>query len=129
MIRNLISRVLPIAALIALSAAAIAQTAAPAQVFQLPAFQRVKLPNGMTLLLLEKHELPLVSIELALRSGSVTDPRGKEGLASMTAALLRKGTTTRNSEQVSSDLDFSGMQYNAQVGGDLLGVACCSSFA
>lgn len=118
MIRNLLSRVLSIAVLLALSAAAIAQTAAPAQAFQLPAFQRVKLPNGLTLLLLEKHELPLVSVELALRSGSVTDPQGKEGLASMTAALLRKGTTSRSSEQVSSDLDFIGMQYNAQVDQD-----------
>jgi len=118
MTRKILTRIFPVAVLIALSAAAIAQTAAPAQVFQLPAFQRVKLPNGMTLLLLEKHELPLVSVELALRSGSVTDPQGKEGLASMTAALLRKGTTTRSSEQVSSDLDFIGMQYNAQVDQD-----------
>lgn len=115
--RNLWKLVSSAALLIALSAAA-AQNAAPAQVFQLPAFQHVKLPNGLTLLLLEKHELPLISIELALRSGSVTDPQGKEGLASLTASLLRKGTASRSSEQVSSDLDFIGMQYNAQVDQD-----------
>src|SRR5579863_1120260 len=105
------------AALIASSAGALAQTAA-AQVFQLPAFQRVQLPNGLTLLLLEKHELPLISIEVALRSGSVADPAGKEGVASLTASLLRKGTAARNSEQFSSDLDFIGMQYNASVDQD-----------
>jgi zinc protease len=112
------SRLFPLAvvtALIALSAGALAQAAAPAQVFQLPAFQRTQLPNGLTLLLLEKHQLPLISVEVALRSGSVADPQGKEGLASITASLLRKGTNSRSSEQVSSDLDFIGMQYDAQV--------------
>ena len=116
--RNLLNRIFPAVVLVALSAAALAQNAASAQAFQLPAFQRTKLPNGLTLLLLEKHELPLISVELALRSGSVTDPQGKEGLASLTASLLRKGTASRNSEQVSSDLDFIGMVYNAQVDQD-----------
>jgi len=116
--RKIVSLIFPAVVLVVLSAAAVAQNAAPAQVFQLPTFQRVKLPNGLTLLLLEKHELPLISVELALRSGSVTDPQGKEGLASLTASLLRKGTGSRSSEQVSSDLDFIGMQYNARVNQD-----------
>jgi len=91
---------------------------APAVTFQLPAYKRVQLPNGLTLLLLEKHDLPMISVEVGLRSGSVADPMGKEGLASLTASLLRKGTTTRSSEQVSADLDFIGMEYNAQVDQD-----------
>lgn len=119
MTRHPASRMLSLAVILtALTAGALAQAAAPAQVFQLPAFKRVQLPNGLTLLLLEKHELPLISIDLALRSGSVADPTGKEGVASLTASLLRKGTATRSSEQVSSDLDFIGMQYNAQVDQD-----------
>jgi zinc protease len=103
--------------LIAFSASALAQSA-PAQAFQLPAYKRVQLPNGLTLLLLEKHELPMISIEVGLRSGSVADPAGKEGVASLTASLLRKGTSNRNSEQVSADLDFIGMQYSTQVDQD-----------
>ena len=114
--RNLLNCLFPAVVLVVVSAAALGQNAG--QVFQLPTFQRVKLPNGLTLLLLEKHDLPLISVELALRSGSVTDPQGKEGLASLTASLLRKGTASRNSEQVSSDLDFIGMVYNAQVDQD-----------
>ena len=112
------SRIVFLAAMLLASAAALAQAAAPSQVFQLPAFQRVQLPNGLTLLLLEKHELPLVSIEVALRSGSVADPAGKEGVASLTASLLRKGTATRSSEQFSSDLDFIGMQYGGSADQD-----------
>jgi len=112
--------------LIALSIVSMAQSAAPAHVFQLPECKRVQLPNGLTLLLLEKHELPLISVEVGLRSGSVADPPGKEGVSSLTASLLRKGTTTRSSEQVSSDLDFIGMQYNTQV--DLDGAHISADF-
>ena len=80
-------------------------------VYQLPEAKQVKLANGLTVLLLEKHELPLVSAELMLRSGSVTDPAGKEGLESVTADLLRKGTASRSAEQFSNEMDFIGMVY------------------
>ena len=87
------SRLFPLAlvltALNGFSAGALAQAPAPAQLFQLPAFQRTQLSNGLTLLLLEKHQLPLISVEVTLRSGSVADPQGKEGLAFITASLLR----------------------------------------
>ncbi len=109
-------RIILFLAAVATATSVVAQ--ASAQVFQLPAFQRVQLPNGLTLLLLEKHELPLISIEVGLRSGSVADPAGKEGVASLTASLLRKGTAARSSEQFSSDLDFIGMQYNASADQD-----------
>ena len=83
----------------------------PPQPFVLPAYTREVLPNGLTLLLLEKHEVPLVSAALLLRSGTVTDPRGKEGLATLTSELLRRGTGTHSADSFSSDLDFIGMQY------------------
>ena len=116
--RPLTRRVLSLAVMSILVSVGVRAQSAPAQVFQLPAFQRVQLPNGLTLLLLEKHELPLISIEVVLRSGSVADPAGKEGVASLTASLLRKGTATRSSEQFSSDLDFIGMQYNGYADQD-----------
>ncbi len=59
---------------------------------KLPPYTKVVLKNGMTLLLMEQREVPLVSFSTLLKAGSVSDPAGKEGLASMTAALLRKGT-------------------------------------
>lgn len=95
-----------------------AQNPAAGQLFELPEYKRVQLPNGLTLLLLEKHTLPMISVEVGLRSGSVADPAGKEGTASLTATLLRKGTATRSSEQVSSDLDFIGMEYSTRVDQD-----------
>ncbi len=85
----------------------------PPRPYVLPAYERVVLPNGLTVLLLEKHEVPLASATLLLRSGSVADPADKEGTAALTAALLRKGTATRTADQISSDADSIGMLYSA----------------
>ena len=126
--KSLLTSLMPllILPLIAYSLGSFAQSPAPGQVFQLPEYKRVQFPNGLTLLLLEKHELPLISVEIALRSGSVADPPRKEGVSSLTASLLRKGTATRSSEQVSSELDFIGMQYNSEV--DLDGAHLSADF-
>lgn len=84
----------------------------------LPAYKKVKLKNGLTLLLMEQHEIPIVSFSFIVRSGSIADPQGKEGLASLTAGLLRKGTKARNADQISADLDFIGMSFGANVNHD-----------
>jgi zinc protease len=75
---------------------------------KLPAYSRVTLPNGVVLLLMEQHEVPMVSFNVLITSGSVNDPAGKEGLASLTAELLRRGTKTRSAEQLASEIDFLG---------------------
>ena len=75
---------------------------------ELPKYRMVKFENGMTLLLLERHQLPLVSFRWVLKSGgSMGDPEGHEGLASLTSQLLRKGTATRTADQISEALDFA----------------------
>ncbi|HET6891539.1 MAG TPA: pitrilysin family protein, partial [Pyrinomonadaceae bacterium] len=85
---------------------------------KLPPYKKVKLKNGMTLLLMEQHEVPLVSFSLIVKAGSVVDPPGKEGLASVTAALLRKGTKSRTADQISAELDFIGGTLNVAPGPD-----------
>lgn len=84
----------------------------------MPPYKSVKLKNGMTLLLMEQHEVPLISFHAVIRAGSVTDPAGKEGIASLTAGLLRKGTKTRTADQISQELDFIGGQLGAGAGAD-----------
>jgi predicted Zn-dependent peptidase len=74
----------------------------------LPPYKKVKLKNGMTLLLMEQHEVPMISFNFVVKAGSVADPQGREGVASMTAGLLRKGTKTRTADQISNELDFVG---------------------
>lgn len=100
---------------------AVAPAATPAPAaggLQLPAYKKVKLKNGLTLLLMEQHEIPIVSFSFIVRAGSTADPQGKEGLASLTAGLLRKGTKARNADQISADLDFIGMSFGANVNHD-----------
>jgi predicted Zn-dependent peptidase len=53
----------------------------------------------------------------------VSDPAGKEGLASMTAALLRKGTATRSADDFSAQLDFIGGSFGAGATPDYTSVS------
>lgn len=91
---------------------------APASGVKLPAHTKVTLGNGMTVLLMEQHKVPLVSLTYLVRGGAAADPQGKEGLASLTAALLRKGTRTRTADQISEQLDSVGAQFGAGAGPD-----------
>ncbi len=90
---------------------------------QLPQYRKARLPNGMTLLLMEQHKLPLVSFDLILRSGSIADPAGAEGTASVTASLLRHGTQSRTAGEYSHDLDFIGGAFHAGATADYTSVS------
>ncbi|MBI5837695.1 MAG: insulinase family protein [Candidatus Eisenbacteria bacterium] len=81
---------------------------APAGPLKLPAYERRVLPNGLVLLVMPDHRLPLVQLHLVVKSGSTADPSGKEGLADLTATLLKRGTATRTAAQVAGDVDFLG---------------------
>lgn len=81
-----------------------------------PAYKRTVLPNGVTLLIMEKHSAPLISMSVVLKSGSVQDPAGKEGLADVTNTLLRKGAGQRSAQQIAEDLDFIGATLGSNSG-------------
>ncbi len=99
------------------------QASSPASSVKLPVFTKVRLNNGLTVLLLEQHEVPIISFSMILKSGSIADPAGKEGLASLTAELLRKGTRNRTSEQIAADLDFIGGEFDMSASTDYSGGA------
>jgi len=69
--------------------------AASAQTLKLPPHEKIVLKNGMTVLLMEKRGVPMVSVAAIIKAGAVADPAGEDGLASVTAGLLRKGTAAR----------------------------------
>jgi zinc protease len=85
---------------------------------KLPQYQKTRLPNGLTLLLMEKHNLPLVSFEAVIKTGSSADPAGEEGTASATVALLRRGTQSRSADQFSEQIDFIGGIFGTNVNSD-----------
>lgn len=100
-----------LATLLAL-AVALPAAAQPASL-SLPPYKTVVLPNGLTLLLMEQHEVPIVSLNVIVKAGATADPAGKEGVAAVTAALLRRGTATRSADQFAEDLDFIGGSFGA----------------
>jgi len=63
--------------------------------FQAPVAERVVLPNGMVVFLLEDHELPLIDLSMTLRFGEIHEPAGRTGVADATAAVMRSGGSAR----------------------------------
>ncbi|HEV2175769.1 MAG TPA: pitrilysin family protein [Terriglobia bacterium] len=74
-----------------------------------------KLPNGLTVLVLEQHKLPTVAFNLWIKSGAMSDPQDIPGLASFTADMLREGTSHRTSAQLATDVDQIGASLNASA--------------
>ena len=74
----------------------------------LPPTREIRLPSGATLLLAEKHDVPLVAFHAWLRGGSLTDPAGKEGVAALTAEMLRKGAGKRSAREIADAADGVG---------------------
>ena len=78
----------------------------PTVEFNPPDAERVVLENGMVVYLLEDHELPLVTINATLRTGSWLDPADKVGLAGMTGAVMRTGGSAGMSpDEVDEELE------------------------
>jgi zinc protease len=81
---------------------------------KLPRPSEVKLPNGLTVLLLERHKIPTVNLSLWINTGSLDDPRETPGLAQFTAEMMREGTTHRTSSQISSEIDALGARVDVE---------------
>lgn len=79
---------------------------------------RFATPNGMVVLVLEQHFLPIVEIHALIKTGSAQDPPDKAGLANLVAGLLDEGTTTRSSRQLAEQIDFVGGSLSVQAGED-----------
>ncbi len=67
----------------------------PLPELKLPPYEQFKLKNGMTVFLMEDHELPLVSGNLMVRTGSRNEAADRTGLAAMTGSVLRSGGTVK----------------------------------
>ena len=76
------------------------------------------LANGLRVIVIPKHDVPLVQANLLIRSGSEEDAPSFEGLASMTASLLTKGTKTRSAEQIARGVEALGATLQSSAGWD-----------
>jgi zinc protease len=94
----------------------------PPPSMKLPPIQHFTLSNGLPVVLMEKHNVPLVQCELIVRCGTVNDPPAMSGLASMTAAMMREGAGMRGSLQLADAIDFLGASITCFAGAHSSGV-------
>ncbi len=80
--------------------------------------KRVKLDNGMIVLISPQHNLPMVTAALAFDAGARRDPKGKEGLARLTADSIMEGTRTMSAEELNRKVDFLGSAMDVGAGSD-----------
>jgi zinc protease len=133
------SGALLLAALVTLSLAASAQAPldrkkipepGKAPELRVPAWTRSTLANGADLIVSEKDDLPLVSFSITFLGGANQfEPPGRQGVASMAAALLSEGTATRDGEALSNALQLLGTSVSSSVGGESGSISFLSTAA
>ncbi|HEX6589739.1 MAG TPA: pitrilysin family protein [Longimicrobiales bacterium] len=98
------------------------QTTAPrpgaAPELSLPNPVRRMLANGLEVILVEQHELPVVDVRLVVRAGAASDAPADAGRATLLADLLDEGTTTRTTLQLADELEFLGAELTTDAGWD-----------
>jgi len=82
----------------------------------LPQITTRELPNGLKIVVIEQHELPIADVLLEVRTGGEADPVGKMGTASLVSAMLTEGTTTRSALQIADQAAYLGVQLSASSG-------------
>jgi predicted Zn-dependent peptidase len=70
-----------------------------------PAIVKRQLSNGLRVWIVEQHELPVVQMSLLVLTGTDADPRGRYGIASLTAAMLTAGAGSRSGVEIADALD------------------------
>ena len=84
---------------------------------KLPRPVETVLPNGINLMILEDHRVPLVTVQFDINgAGPMYEPAGQPGLAGATARLLTDGTKTRTSQQIAEQIDSLGASLSAGAG-------------
>jgi zinc protease len=89
----------------------------------IPSSRETTLSNGLTLVVVEDHRLPLVSYRLAFRVGGAFDPPELPGLTDLLAGLLPEGTATKSSKEIADEVARMGASLSAGATSDYTIVA------
>src|SRR5262245_20936132 len=80
----------------------------PPPALKLPPIQKRALANGLPVWIVEMHEVPVVNLTLIIKAGAASDPAGKYGLSSFTAAMLDEGAGSRSALELSDAVEYLG---------------------
>src|SRR5687767_14766298 len=104
------------------SAALLATMVCKAQDFKVPAYQKFTLKNGLTVYLMEQHEVPKISVSVILPAGAIYDG-DKSGLASLTSVALKHGTQNYPKVKLDEELDFIGASITTSASKEAAGLS------
>lgn len=91
----------------------------PLKAVQLPKVEQFTLPNGLKVMILENHELPLASGSLRIRTGALLEPGDKAGLASIAGQVMRTGgTKQRKADDLNAKLESMAASIEGGIGND-----------
>ncbi len=80
--------------------------------------RRTVFPSGLTVLHVERHNLPIVMVTLLVKASPLDESPGKAGLANLTAELLTEGTKTRKATDISEGIEFIGASLGTSASSD-----------
>lgn len=88
-----------------------------------PLGRRAQMKDGLILLVAERPTLPMVTVEVLVKAGSLREPGEKAGLANLTAELLPQGTASRTAPEISEAIEFVGGSLHASGSRDFASVS------
>ncbi|MDO9138234.1 MAG: pitrilysin family protein [Lutibacter sp.] len=97
-----------------------------AQGYKLPEYTSFKLPNGLTVYLMEQHDVPVISVSAVLPAGAIYD-HDKAGLAFLTSKALKHGTKNYSKLKLDEEIDFIGAYIGTDASKEFASVS--SKFA
>jgi predicted Zn-dependent peptidase len=86
--------------------------------YQFPAIERATLANGLQVMVVPMHRLPIVTVLALVDVGASADPRGQEGLAAMTARTLDEGTGALDGAALTERFEALGTSFEASADWD-----------
>jgi zinc protease len=95
----------------------------PAVSGRLPSPVDRTLANGLRVIVAPKRDLPLLSANLRVMSGTSSDPTGRAGLAELAADVLTKGTAIHSASEIARQIESLGASLEASAGADSSTVA------
>ena len=90
----------------------------PPPALHLPPVVVRELPNGLKLMIVERHNLPVADFVLVVPTGATANPANRAGVADLVANMLTEGTTTRNALQIADQTAYLGISLGSASGWD-----------
>jgi zinc protease len=94
----------------------------PPREAKLPQPVEKTLANGLRVIFVPKHDLPLVAASVMVRTGAAADPKTQAGLSSLVSTVLTKGTKTRSAEEIARGVEALGATLESNTSWDAMSV-------